>query len=522
MRRIVLLALPLLFTAAAYPQALIERDIEANNVRARLTNAGTLFWNGVNSKYEVPKVPAGQIPKSTIFAASPWMGGYSNGQLYLFAETFHQSIARELQQGPVATNYSGTRYDQWARIWGVTPQQISDFQHDFVSNKPNLSTYTDILEWPAHGDVTKGEAANLAPFVDVNGDGKYNPMQDGDYPLIKGDQYMYTIMNDETFHGESSGNAMKVEIHRAVYAYTNSAVENTLFIDYRIINRSSRTYDSTVFGSWMDFDLGNPLDDYIGTDSLKNMVYAFNGDPDDDGMLGYGTNPPAQACVLIGQKMMSSKYYNNTFDEVSGNARLPRDYYLYMRGRWKDGSPVTVGDSGQSGTVPTNYTFSGDPCSNAGWWEGSAGQTPGDRRILASTGAFRFAPGDEFRITLALVYARDNNGGSNIGSVCKLQTAVDAAVSFYNSQPHTGIAQAAATKATFSMYPNPSDDIVQIRLEQAGKANSINIINSTGQLIRTYEGMQQVALSKAEIGKGLFFVQVSDGKTGSTKKLIIE
>lgn len=52
-----------------------------------------------------------------------------------------------------------------------------------------------IANWPAHGDVSKGQAYYLAPFVDNNNDGDYNPL-DGDYPKIKGQQAIYYIYND--------------------------------------------------------------------------------------------------------------------------------------------------------------------------------------------------------------------------------------------------------------------------------------------------------------------------------------
>ncbi len=56
------------------------------------------------------------------------------------------------------------------------------------------NTPIPILEWPANGNpFAKGAGGvalvvnhDLAPFVDVNGDGKYNPLL-GDYPAMKGD-----------------------------------------------------------------------------------------------------------------------------------------------------------------------------------------------------------------------------------------------------------------------------------------------------------------------------------------------
>ena len=36
---------------------------------------------------------------------------------------------------------------------------------------------------------------DLAPFVDVDNDGNYNPLN-GDYPKIKGNQSIWWVMND--------------------------------------------------------------------------------------------------------------------------------------------------------------------------------------------------------------------------------------------------------------------------------------------------------------------------------------
>jgi hypothetical protein len=31
------------------------------------------------------------------------------------------------------------------------------------------------LEWPAHGNILLGQSTKLAPYVDVNGNGNYDP-----------------------------------------------------------------------------------------------------------------------------------------------------------------------------------------------------------------------------------------------------------------------------------------------------------------------------------------------------------
>ncbi len=57
-----------------------QRDLNVNNVRARLFNNGGLFWNGGGAVYNVPKANPGQpITPNSIFAAGLWMGGKVGG-----------------------------------------------------------------------------------------------------------------------------------------------------------------------------------------------------------------------------------------------------------------------------------------------------------------------------------------------------------------------------------------------------------------------------------------------------------
>ena len=65
----------------------------------------------------------------------------------------------------------------------------------------------------------------------------------GDYPAIKGDQAIWWIMNDlNQGHMESQADPLGIELHGMAYAYNsnNTAVNNTIFMEYTIINRSAR------------------------------------------------------------------------------------------------------------------------------------------------------------------------------------------------------------------------------------------------------------------------------------------
>src|SRR5690554_7791103 len=68
------------------------------------------------------------------------------------------------------------------------------------------------------------------------------------------------------------------------------------FYNYEMINRSTQTLYDTYFTQFVDPDIGNSEDDYVGCDVSRGLGYAYNGPNYDDGQSGspgYGNNPPA-------------------------------------------------------------------------------------------------------------------------------------------------------------------------------------------------------------------------------------
>ena len=199
--------LALLFAGSIYAQTTPILDsayLEVNNVKARF-NAGNIhFWDlHGTAEFEVPK----GSHKTSIFSQSIWIGGKdANGQLKLAADRYSGN-GFDFYPGPISNSYD-TLYDiKWNKVWLVDRSTI-DTHNDWVANPsayPNYQIPSELLDWPAHGDPTLGQSYNLAPFYDYDQDGAYDPSQ-GDYPLIKGDQALYIIMNDARHpHSETQG-----------------------------------------------------------------------------------------------------------------------------------------------------------------------------------------------------------------------------------------------------------------------------------------------------------------------------
>jgi hypothetical protein len=283
-----------------------------NNINARFNAYGNNFLGTDDRKgFEVPKGSG----KYTIYASSLWIAGKgADSSVYVSAEKFHSpnwpnptwsppDIA--FWGGPVtdSVNYSKYFDTTWNRIWKVSKMEIE--LHKLFYLDPDYKVPPGIRDWPGNGNVSLGQAAMLAPFFDVNGDQIYDPLA-GDYPLIRGDEALFFIFNDDRHPRYNSWGAskMRIEVHGLAYAFNipeDSAFNNTIFLNYKVYNLSDRTYYDTYTGIFSDLDIGYEKDDFIGCDVERSSYIGYNGIPvDGNGQANaYGANPPAQAVTLL-------------------------------------------------------------------------------------------------------------------------------------------------------------------------------------------------------------------------------
>lgn len=549
-------------TCAAQPWANAKLDI--NQVETTINSNGDLFWNYSSGVYEVPN----DSGKTTIFAGATWIGGLdAAGTLHVAAQTYRQS-GNDFYPGPVmnTASYSPATDAQWNQVWKINKTTIDSFIL-WTANPALYPGYTIpsiISNWPAHGDVPAGQAANLAPFVDRNADGVYNPAN-GDYPCIKGDQALFVIYNDDrNTHTETGGAKFTLEVHAMMYAYSapGSWLDSTVFINYKLFNRSNTDYDSLYWGHWTDFDIGDYADDYVGCDVARSISYGYNGDADDGtsptpGAGTYGANPPAQGLMFLrGPEaipldgidndrdgivdeadetwaMGHFVYFNNDFSTM-GNPAIAIDYYNYLRGYWKDNTPLTYGGNGYGGSTPADFMFPGntDPLGwgtnmvpQLPWDEASSGNIPFDRRTIASAGPFQFDAGKQMCIDIGMVYGRGHSGPAS--SVAAMQNAADSASAFYvQNNPcdcdvnTTGIAE--QYDATAGIYPNPASESVNIICGNNSTGAVVEIVDATGKLVSstTVLSGNSTVVDISSFAPGIYFVRVNKGSVVLTGKFI--
>jgi hypothetical protein len=441
-------------------------DIAYNDVKARIEPGGFLFNDRSTG------LPAYEVPRNggvhSIYAGALWMGGTSvDGQLKLAAQLFRQGT--DFWPGPLSVTAGSGNYDprfpvgdNARRDFGagtITPAVCSAFDKFFEIEKAQVILYSswwecqpgnvipapdncedvqtpsnDVLNrinnWPAHGNVSEGQDYYLAPFYDRNNDGSYNP-DDGDTPWyddimgrddiecqadrrisLFGDKTVWWIFNDKgNIHTETNGDPIGMEIRAQAFAFnTNDEVNKMTFYNYELINRGTQTLTNTYFAKYVDTDLGNYSDDYVGCDVTRGLGYCYNGDAEDQAQgasKGYGINPPAigvdffegpyqdadgidnpgpryvtedgiQKFVVpslaealaqngIVYKGLGIGYSDNVIDNErlgmkgftyfssqggaqTGDPATAAQFYNYMVGRWRDGNPLFYGGTGYQGS----------------------------------------------------------------------------------------------------------------------------------------------------------------------------
>lgn len=489
--------------------------LDVNNTRIGVLNGGDFFTDLNNSEYGVPKAEGIEVQKKTIYSGSIWIGGYDDSNhLHLAAMTYRQR-GNDFYPGPSRNNPEHTRA-KYNKIYVI---KASDIEAHIASPS---SAVGNILHWPGNGDTTNGEPWQLAPFVDVDLDGVYEPLQ-GDYPKIKGAIAAYCIYNDNGEHYETGGTPFNFDIHQLFFQedLQGNLLDDTNLASFKIVNRSNQHYHDVRFGLFIDFDLGFFSDDFVATDTIQNMIYAFNGDEFDDGILGYGENPPAQSCMFLNAEIESSIAYNNNTNPINGNPTESVHFMNYLKGTYMNGSPqcLYLGID----TVCSGFANPGDPVKGTGVFGSPNSGVPSDRRILGSVKPFDLAPGASKCIDVAFVYGRSAFNG-RLGSVSVMKynaSQIQAAYnqdylgwSSYGCNAGSGVLKTQAIKPLIqlSIYPNPSKGIFNV---DGTHERECLLLNALGQDL----GKLSIVDSTIDVRSftdGLYFVYIN----GSWHKLI--
>jgi len=523
--------LALLFVSFIYSYSIGQNisHLNGNYVDATISNTGT-FFNDFMSSTAGYEVPSG-TQKHCVYAASFWYGGKDiNDQLKLSAQ-FYQAN-QDLFPGPYSSNssYNDPLYSSnYHAIWTVTSNEIQNHIDNYTD--PSYVTPTSILTWPGNGDVSLGVSEQMAPYIDVNNDGFYIPA-DGDYPDIKGCMATYVIMNDAANTHGTGGEIIGIEVHQMFYQYfttdLGSFLNRTTFLEQRIINRGGQNIHDFYTTFFMDADIGNYTDDFVGCDSSRNMMYAYNGDAFDEdamGNMGYGAATPSLGVISLNNNLIGS----GSFSSTSGSSpTTPADIYNTMQGLWSDGTPIYYGGNGIAGspgvsTTPTTYTYSDNPNDPSGWSEVTQANPPGDRRSYISVYTDTLSPLAELIQDYAIVQAPE---GSAQESVNYLIEKADSAQAFYQN-PISDCDVIASIEEINNMkleiYPNPSTGEIHVTFKESQNGSKLKIVNAEGRIVYTRDlGPENQLEIQLREPPGTYILSIMDGESIHSKKIVLE
>ena len=507
--------------------------INLNNIEAHMSSNGSLFQTA--NAWGMFMIKDDQY-KTAVFAASLWLSAYSGDTNYTAAQDYYLAgnanyANSDYRFGPIANDYSLSSYNQeYDRVWQVSKQEIQDHQSLFAD--PSYQAPKDLLEWPAHGDTLNGEAAHLAPFQDLNANKIYEPLL-GEYPIIRGDQCLYAIFNDDSRHNPVSNiSSAQLEIHVMLCAFQNPILpelRNSLFLNYKIHNRSDRNYDSIQVSLWNDTDLGNSGDDIIGSDASLGMAYVYNADSLDEGNGGFGIHPPAVGTRFLNGQSQGSQYFHNTWGFTGPTALINPlfgfQYEMVLNNHWIDGQPIRVEDPSGKGsmlngdgwdtlanTVNPITTWAYDDQEN--WFCSPANLS--DKRQLISHKDFSLNAGEKICIDALMSYARDSSSHDPFAAVLKLKTEQNLVEQYFDNQNFDCNSYQLANKAYSSpkapsLYPNPTGDFIQLDYPQRKFPAEIEIRTINGQTLRKLilESSDQ-SIDVKDLSPGMYILQILD------------
>lgn len=393
--------------APASPQLIDNTTFfDANNLQMFVGNTGSFAYDrtallGKNDGLYYPK----GTNTSVIYAAGMWMGAKVNGAVRTAAAEY----ANDFVPGPMSN--------------GTFQSDRGSYRVYVINKGDTRETSEDYRTWPFDDGAPALKAADGSDSLDAEGNR---------IPFLLGDQALWSVYNDasvagrESDPGSGSAGPMGVEIQHYVFGYARAgALGNTIFMQYKIINKGGNLLEDTYISLWADPDLGDAGDDFVGCDTTLSIGYCYNADNAD---ASYGDKAPAagfdffQGPIVPAPGVTDTILIDGKSIEVVGYEELPMtsfnqyingtdpsnnlETYNYMQGLTIDGDPQINPTTGQA----TTFMLSGDPVTGTGWLDNNAA----DRRYMMTSGPFTMHPGDTQVVVAAVIVAQGDNNLSSI------------------------------------------------------------------------------------------------------------
>jgi len=530
-----------------------EAFLDVNNVRAAIYNKGNLFWRGSGNVYTVPK----KSGINAIFNTLLWIGGLVDGELR-FAGTYTGPF--EFWPGPL-DDMGNPPVDcaVYDRIYTIYRDSLRYYDETGIATR-------DLIDWPAELG---------APVLDGDGIPDNYNLQGSDRPALIGDQMLWWIMNDagnKKMWSERAPFPLEIQVSAFAfnemnhYPYLRDALRHTTFYRFNVKYAGSKPLENAWFGLSVLMELGYSRDDYVGSDSTLGLGFAYNADgyDEDDNdwgnyqiRPGYGARPPALGFDFLKGPVILPDARDNDGDgaidepderagmtrfinyhgggSVQGNPdRSSADPYKYLRGIWRDGSPMTLGGTGYGGSIPVYFMFPGNP---PDYWseENTDGygsrNTPSYRKMIMSTGPFRMQPGDEEEIVLGIIWSQ---GKDRLDSVYKLKredAVIQSAIDMLLEPRLPVVEKTEEIPKRYTLvhnYPNPFAGTTTFSYDlQADDTVLLRVYDVLGRVVETLvdipqpAGHYEVSFDGSRLPAGVYFYRFTTSRVDGAHKMVM-
>lgn len=282
-----------------------------------------------------------------------------------------------------------------------------------------------------------------------------------------------------SFSDSYSNDKLNVKVIQNNYLWTDTANDDIIFFNYKIINKNSYSLDSIYVGISNDWDINNPSFDKSNFDNSTNLSYAYSIDT----VLGFA-----------GVKLLSDeKVHYYAIDNIAGGA---------------GGIDVTDGFSTNEALISlsTNKTVAGEP-------------NGGDVINIISTGPHNILANDTLNVYFAYIA-----GDSYYNIINNSRNAQN----LYDSLLANKIVEHNIAFKELEVYPIPAKNYINISFYNEIKRNiSIEVLNEYGNIIskNNYFNLSNGNFIKnidvSKLKSGAYFLKVISENQFYIKKILI-
>ena len=465
-----------------------------------------LWWDGNDSQFSYEADTSTQL----LFAAGFWMSGLDESENFAFASTSYGAPSGlfDFQTGPFGTGGNFTNAAYFCRSFKVTKRQIRSHLLDLVDG--NLDEpIPAIMDWPGRDNAIMPSTAfgiDLAPFVDVNGDNKYQP-ELGDYPDFRADEAVWWVTNDMANHLESGSLipvGVEVQVLAQAYEGTGHPAAKAQLYSVKLVNKLDRPLDSLTLSLWVDPYPTNERSAEYGSIPSRNAMFVHRTDL---------TSPP----ILFLQSLPSTLNGAPSLERKGSISTRPRSGAQVVptnvtRSGWADGIPLTEGGDGYGGTVPTNWIFSGNPADSLAWSTCRQDSLLFSPFLLNVTLLEKFNYLDVFE-THYVVSVVDGDPVS-CQDISSFLPTIDSTSDYVQNTVVSSNRNLRQSINKLSLKPNPARDVFEISLGVGQEAlQSATLFDGLGRVVEDYSTNElNGTINVAHLPRGTYSLVARDTK----------